>query len=178
MASNLVALVRRFSHWCHEFGTLILLPLIVIIITLDVVLRYFFNAPFTWGEEINGLLLFLILMLSMTHTWDKNRHIRMELVYVLLGRRWRAVADIAAGLSGIIFFGLLGVQSMRDIVYMIRTNEGTDVLHITLWPFRALLALISAVFVLKLVHYVFAGRKEIEDIELEREGVVIPRKVR
>ncbi len=178
MKDKLAYWYKRFSQGCHAFGTLVILPLIVIIITLDVILRYFFNVPLEWGEEINGMLLFLILMLSMIYTWDKNRHIRMELVYVLLGRRWRAVADIAAGVSGIIFFGLLGVQSVRDIDYMVRTKESSDVLQVPLWPFRALLALISFIFVLKLIHYIFAGRRDSAELEIEREGVVIPREAR
>jgi TRAP-type C4-dicarboxylate transport system permease small subunit len=177
--SRLISLLLAFSRWCHEFGTLLVLPSMALIITFDVGARYFFNAPLMWGEEVNGLLLFLVLMLSMTYTWDKGRHIRMELLYVRLTGTGRVVADLATGITGIVFFGFLGVQSVRDIDYMRRTNEGTEVLQIALWPFRALMALICAVFVFKLLHFLFVGRKEIAEQENrhERDGVLIERKI-
>lgn len=168
-----IDLLTAFSKWCHDFGTLLVLPLMTALITVDVALRYFFNRPLAWGEEINGLLLFLVLMLSMTYAWDKDKHIRMELVYVRLTGAWRALADIATGVTGIIFFGFLGVQSFRDIDYMFKTNEATEVLAVPLWPFRALIVLISFVFVVKLLYYVFVGRKEAGDLTIERDGVVI-----
>ena len=175
--TKLVSFFLAFSRWCHEFGTLLVLPSMALIITVDVVARYFFNSPLPWGEEINGLLLFLVLMLSMTYTWDKGRHIRMELLYVRLRGTSRVVADLATGVTGIVFFAFLGVQSVRDIDYMRRTNEGTEVLQIQLWPFRALMAVICAVFVFKLLHFLIVGRKEVAEQPqvMERDGVLIKR---
>lgn len=175
MVNRFVSLLKGFSKWCNDFGTLVILPLMVLVITADVVLRYFFNAPLSWGEEANGMLLFLLLMLSMTYAWDMNKHIRMELVYLTLTGWRRAAADIITGLTGIVFFGSLGWQSLRDIEYMRKTNESSEVLHVPLWPFRALLVLISLVFVLKLLHYIFAGRKAVVDAEgIERDGIIVP----
>ncbi|MBS0429127.1 MAG: TRAP transporter small permease [Proteobacteria bacterium] len=177
--TTLIRFLKSFSRWCNDVSTLVVLPLMVLAITADVILRYFFNAPLEWGEEVNGLLLFLLLMLSMTYAWDLNKHIRMEIFYLRL-RGWRRTfADVVSGLTGILFFGCLGLQSWRDIDYMRKTNESSEVLHIPLWPFRALLVLISLVFVIKLVHYIFVGRKEAvhEEAALERDGVVITKEV-
>lgn len=177
--SSLVSFFLAFSRWCHELGTLLVLPAMALIITFDVVARYFFNSPLLWGEEVNGLLLFLVLMLSMTYTWDKGRHIRMELLYVRFRGGARVFADIATGITGIVFFGFLGVQSLRDIGYMKRTNEATEVLQVQLWPFRALMALICAIFVFKLLHFLIIGRKQAAEQQqhIERDGVVIHKEV-
>jgi TRAP-type C4-dicarboxylate transport system permease small subunit len=176
VGTSFVSLLNVFSRRCNDAGTLLVLPMMVVVITADVVLRYFFNAPLAWGEEINGLLLFLLLMLSLTYAWDMNKHIRMEIVYLTFTGWRRSLADIVTGLTGVVFFGCLGWQSWRDIEYMRKTHESTEVLHIALWPFRALLVLISLVFVVKLVHYVFIGRKEAAhgQATLERDGIVIP----
>ncbi len=178
MFAALFTFLRHFARWCHDFGTLVILPLMVLIITSDVVARYFFNAPLLWGEELNGLLLFLLLMLSMTYAWDMQKHIRMELLYVRLRGGWRAAADIVSGISGGIFFGALGWQSLRDIEYMRKTHESSEVLQVPLWPFRALLVVISVVFVMKLVHFIFVGRKHMPEMAVERDGVLIPVKPR
>jgi TRAP-type C4-dicarboxylate transport system permease small subunit len=176
MFDRFMAVLSGFARVCHDIGTLVILPLMILVITSDVVLRYFFNAPLTWGEEANGLLLFMLLMLSMTYTWDLNKHIRMELLYVRLRGPWRAAADITTGITGGIFFGCLGWQSLNDIAYMRKTNESSEVLQLPLWPFRALLVVISIVFVSKLLHFVFVGRKlaSAQEAGIERDGVVIP----
>ena len=177
MLDRLTAFLNWFSEKAHDTGTIVFLPLMIFLITLNVVLRYAFNAPLAWGDEINGLLLFLVLFLSLTYTWDQKKHIRMEIVYALLKGRMRSLADLATGFTGILFFGLMGIQCIRDIPYMIRTNETGEELAIPLWPFRVLMALISFVFVLKLVFYVIHGRKkeENEEVRIEREGVIIPK---
>ena len=177
MIERWVVFLNRFSAKAHDTGTIVFLPLMIFLITLNVLLRYAFNAPLAWGDEVNGLLLFLILFLSLTFTWDQKKHIRMEIVYTLLKGRMRTVADLATGITGILFFGLMGIQSLRDIPYMIRTNETGEELPIPLWPFRVVMALISFVFVLKLVIYVVHGRKEDEkhEVRIEREGIVIPK---
>jgi len=175
MLNRLTGFLNRFSEWCHDLGTIVFLPLMTLLITLNVIMRYAFNAPLLWGDEMDGLLLFLVLFLSLTYTWDQKRHIRMEIVYVHLKGWMRSLADLASGITGIIFFGLLGIQCIRDVSYMIRTHETGEELAIPLWPFRIIMALISFVFVFKLIIYTLHGRKEMEKgkVEIEREGIII-----
>lgn len=171
--------LERFSELCHAFGTLVILPIMIVVITLNVLMRYFANMPFVWGEELNGLLLFLLLVLSLTYTWDQGKHIRMEILYVNFPPRLRRLADVIAGVTGIVFFGFLMVQCLRDMPYMIRTRETSEELEVPLWPFRALLVLICAIFVIRLLHFVLAGRTAGQATgAIEREGVVIETKVR
>jgi TRAP-type C4-dicarboxylate transport system permease small subunit len=175
MLKTLQRALVGFSKWCHDIGTLLVLPLMAVIITVNVILRYFFNAPLAWGEEANGLLLFLVLFLSMTYAWDQKKHIRMELLYVHLKGTARAISDWVTTIAGIVFFGLLGLQCIFDIGYMMKTNETGEELHLPLWPFRALAALISFVFVIKLLYYLFHGRHQDTEVVTEVEGVVIQR---
>jgi TRAP-type transport system small permease protein len=167
--------LNRFSERAHALGTIVFLPLMALLVTMNVIMRYVFNHPLGWGEEMEGLLLFLVLFLSMTFAWDQKKHIRMELVYVKLKGGKRSLADLATGITGIIFFGLLSVQCIRDIFYMIKTHESGEELGIPLWPFRLIMALISLVFVVKLISYTLRGRKELEkeEVEIEREGIII-----
>ena len=174
MLNWLPSLLNKFSEKCHDVGTIIFLPIMTILIALNVILRYVFNAPLSWGEEMNGLLLFLTLFLSITYAWDQNRHIRMEIVYVKLKGKLRRFADFVTGITGIIFFGLMGVQCIRDVPYMIKTRETGEELGIPLWPFRIIMALISIVFVLKLLIYIFSYKKiDQEKKKIEREGIMI-----
>lgn len=175
MLHALAVFFNRFSRWCHDLGTVIILPLMAVLITINVVARYAFNAPLAWGEELNGLLLFLVLFLSMTYTWDQKRHIRMEIVYVHLKGGWRTLAEWTTGITGIVFFGLLALQCFYDIPYMIKTNETGEELTLPLWIFRAMAAAISLIFVFKLIYFTLHAHKEQEEVVTEIEGVVVQR---
>ena len=108
MIERLAILFNRFSAKAHGIGTICILPLMIFLITLNVLLRYAFNSPLAWGDELNGLLLFLVLFLSLTFTWDQKQHVRMEIVYVLLKGRMRSLADWPRGSSGFFFLGSWG----------------------------------------------------------------------
>ena len=173
MLDHFTSFLKSVSQYSHDVGTIVFLPLMAFLVTLNVIFRYALNMPLAWGEEINGLLLFLVLFLSLTYTWDQQKHIRMEIFYVRLKSRMRLIADLASGITGIIFFGLLGIQSVREIPYMIKTHEAGEELGIPIWPFRAIMAIVSFIFVSKLLIFIFRERKEIKTTEREIEGVKI-----
>ena len=49
-------------------------------VTNDVVMRYVFNRPTTWGLEISEYLLLYITLLSLSYTLLVDRHVRVDLV--------------------------------------------------------------------------------------------------
>lgn len=162
MLNRFAAFLNRFSEKAHDAGTIIFLPCMIFLITLNVILRYAFNAPLAWGDEASGFILFLVLFLSITFTWDQKKHIRIEIIYDRFKGWKRSLADMTTGIVGIIFFGLLGIQCLRDIFYMIKINETGEELPIPLWPFRVVMGLISFVFVAKLMIYILRAGKEEE----------------
>lgn len=162
--NKIITFLDSFSLWIHKIGTTVLLPLMALIISLDVIMRYIFNAPLLWSHEVNGILLISLFLCSLIYCWDRGRHVRMEIFYTKFRGRLKAFADIVTGLTGIFVFCLLSIPSFRDIPYMIKTNETGEELGIILWPFKLLLALISTLFVLRLVLYIFSiiQKKELD----------------
>lgn len=134
----------------HKTVTIVLIPLMALIIALDVVLRYFFNAPLSWSHEVNGLLLLLVFLGSLIYCWDQGKHVRMEIFYNRFSSKFKMMSDLASALTGIIFFGLLGVQCFFDIPYMIQTNEIGQETGVWFWPFKIVMAFICCLFFLKL----------------------------
>jgi TRAP-type C4-dicarboxylate transport system permease small subunit len=152
------------SQGMHRIGTLIFIPLMAGIITLDVILRYLFKSPLLWSHEVNGLLLLTFFFLSIIYCWDKDRHVRMEIFYNRFGSGMKRVSDIATGIVGAAFFGALAVQCVLDIPYMIRTNESGDQLGVQLWPLKAIIASVSVVFFLKFLVFIFSRFKTSKEI--------------
>jgi TRAP-type C4-dicarboxylate transport system permease small subunit len=150
MADPTPSFLRNFSAWLHRLGTTVLLPIMIVIITLDVVLRYFFRAPLIWSQDANGLLLLMVFWASFTYTWDEGRQLTMDIFYRNFRGRWKACADILANGMGMLFSGVLGIKTVMGIPNMIRLNETGAMLPIPLWPFATFMAFCSVLLFLRL----------------------------
>jgi TRAP-type C4-dicarboxylate transport system permease small subunit len=155
MAARVVAHLDRLSARASDgllaLGVYGALPALLGLVTIDVLLRYFFNAPLQWSRDANGLLLLVALFSALPAAWDRGHHIRMEILYLRLPTRWRLAADVLSAFAGVAFFGLLTVQAAIFTRYMAYIDETGEELAAPLWPFMAFIAVCGAVFVARLI---------------------------
>ena len=153
--SHLFSVLDRWSASIsarlYGIGVYGALPALVVLVTTDVVFRYFFNAPIAWVRDANGLLLLVALFTALPHAWDRGYHIRMELFHSSFANRARHIADVVSALCGVLFFGLLGAQAFRFLPYMASTSETGEDLMLPLWPFMAFMGFCGLVFVARLI---------------------------
>ena len=142
---------ERASRWLYNLGVYGALPALFVLVTLEVVLRYIFNAPLQWSRDANGLLLLITLFSALPHAWDNGYHIRMEIIHGRLSPRWRSVADVLSALAGFVFFSLLTAQALLFTRYMFVTNETGEDLNAPLWPFMVFVAVCGLVFSARLL---------------------------
>ena len=157
---------ERFDRWSERLayelfrlGIYVTMPALVVLVTLDVFLRYVFNAPLEWGRDVNGLLLLMTIFSALPPAWDRGYHIRMEVLYSRLSENRRRRADVLAAVAGIIVFGLMAVQGARFVPFMIGTEETGEDLRMQIWPFMAFLSLCALVLVARL----FSNPAGVED---------------
>jgi TRAP-type C4-dicarboxylate transport system permease small subunit len=141
----------RVSRALYHVAVDAALPALMVLVSLDVILRYVFNSPLPWGRDVNGLLLLITIFSALPHGWDKGYHIRMEVFYNRLGGRGRTLADIATASAGILFFALMGVQAIRFAPYMAATGETGEDLLLPVWPFMAYMGFCALVLVARLI---------------------------
>ena len=135
----------RVSAAIYSFGIYVTMPALVVLVTLDVVLRYVFNAPLQWARDVNGILLLVSIFCALPHAWDRAYHIRMEVFYTRFTTRRRRMADVLSSVSGVLFFGFMAVQAARFVPFMIRTGETGEDWEFVLWPFMAVVSFCALV---------------------------------
>ena len=141
----------RASGALFAIGVRAALPALLIMVTLEVVLRYGFNSPLQWSRDVNGLLLLITLFSTLPQAWDRGYHIRMEIVHRRLRGRWRSVADALSALAGLVFFGLMSIQAVSFARYMFVTGETGEDLNAALWPFMVYVAVCGFVLCARLL---------------------------
>jgi TRAP-type C4-dicarboxylate transport system permease small subunit len=144
-AGSIDRVSERMSHEMFRFGIFVTMPALVVLVTLDVVLRYVFNAPLQWARDVNGVLLIISIFCAMPHAWDRAYHIRMEVFYSRFSATRRRMADVLSSVSGMIFFGFMAVQAARFVPFMIQTGETGEDWNFVLWPFMGVVSFCSFV---------------------------------
>jgi TRAP-type mannitol/chloroaromatic compound transport system permease small subunit len=90
--------------------------LLVLVVFVDVVMRYLFSTSFVFTQEMEWHLFSFVFLVGAGYTLLKDGHVRVDIVYQQLGPKGRAVVN----LIGVIFFLIPGcymvVETSLDFV--------------------------------------------------------------
>jgi TRAP-type transport system small permease protein len=125
----------------RDIAAFVFLPLIVVVIAVDVVGRYFFSHPFQWSQEIATLGLLLLFVAAIPFTTASNGHVRTETLYEKYSPRTRALTDALGALCGAAFMGIVAYWQFRELPGMMDRGEGAEFIDIPYWPISLFLAL-------------------------------------
>ena len=125
----------------RDVAAFVFLPLIVGVIAVDVVGRYFFSHPFQWSQEIATLGLLLLFVAAIPFTTASNGHVRTESLYEKYTPRTRALTDAVGALCGAVFMGIVAFWQFRELPGMFARGEGAEFIDIPYWPISLFMAL-------------------------------------
>jgi TRAP-type C4-dicarboxylate transport system permease small subunit len=125
----------------RDIAAFVFLPLIVGVIAVDVVGRYFFSHPFQWSQEIATLGLLLLFVAAIPFTTASNGHVRTESLYEKYSPRTRALTDAVGALCGAAFMGVVAFWQFRELPGMYARGEGAEFIDIPYWPISLFVAL-------------------------------------
>lgn len=168
---RLDTLFVSLSSFLNKIGAYVVLPLMTMMMTADVMLRYVFNAPLSWGLEASTSLLLILFVLGMVEAFRNGAHIRMDLLYRTLPAGARRAVTLGYGALAIAVFAALSYKSGEEAAFQRGINQVTQYLHIPEWLFSALVsgvtALIVAFFILRMVALLRGARSVVEDIDTD-----------
>jgi len=89
----------------------------------QVVLRYFFNNPQSWAEEVGRYLFVWITFVGAAVAFARDSHIRVDAVMALLGKKTERGADLVrrigefAAVALLLYSGILVAWKQRNSVF-------------------------------------------------------------
>lgn len=101
-----LSVIDNISEWTVRIIGFVI-PLIVVLIGYEVVMRYIFNQPTIWVHELSLLLWGSLFMLAGAYILLHGGHVNMDLVYARLSPRKRAIIDLVTSLLFFFFCGVL-----------------------------------------------------------------------
>ena len=146
--------IRGIDSLSRALGGLaaVLVLVLVVLMLYDVLLRYAFNAPTSWGNDMNTYLMGASFLFSIAYAMSTDSHVRVDLIYNERTRGRLAWVD-AIGLTLLtlptlvwLSWGLWG-----HFMESVRTGErsGSGGWNPVVWPFKLVMFVGFLVFAIQ-----------------------------
>lgn len=119
----------------HVLATLAALGIfaIMIIVSLDVLLRYVFNAPFAWSFDLISIYLMSgAFFLALSDTLRLEHHVSVDIVYMRLPLKARRILKVIAWALSCVLFACITVLATQAALD--RWNNADVVAGAIEWP--------------------------------------------
>jgi TRAP-type C4-dicarboxylate transport system permease small subunit len=113
--------LRRLNDLLADIGIICLVAL-TLLISLNILMRYFLNAPITWADEFAAYFLLGTIFLGLAYALQDGTHIKIDFLTQLLSERAQAIAALAAHCVGVFFALLLALAAYSRVHSFWATN--------------------------------------------------------
>jgi len=145
---NTLLFLESVSEWAGKIVRWLILPLVLIIV-LEVVLRYVFNAPTLWAWDVNVQLQAALVALGGAYALRYRSHVCVDIIVSRLSPRKRAVIDV---IIWPVLLAAIGLLIWRLVPYTWNSIRITEA-HTSAWapPVYPLKVVISIGVILMLL---------------------------
>ena len=117
----------------------------------DIVGTQVLLIPVPGPRELTESTMVLIVFGALAYAQIRRAHIRVELLYLKMAPRGRAVMDVITDLAAIAFFGLILSEAISEAQYSYQIKEATTgLIRFPLWPARFTLVAGCSLMILQL----------------------------
>lgn len=125
MLRKILGFIDGISEFAGKAFSFLVLP-VILLEAVEVVRRYVFGSPTDWAWELAALVAGAMFVMGAAWVLKEDRHVRTDLIYGKLSRRWQAAFDLFFFTT--IFFSFIGVMVWKatgQAIYSVTINERT-----------------------------------------------------
>lgn len=115
--------------------------LMMLLTTVDVVLRYLFHSPLMGAFEVSEFLMVIIVFFSLAYTQARNGHVAVDIFVGRLSPGKQVLVDLFNHGVTIIILLLIAWRSSLTALELYDTMETTGTVPIPVYPFVFVVAL-------------------------------------
>ncbi len=115
---------------------------LMVLMTFDTLLRYFFNSPILWAFDVDLFLLVAIVYFGLAYTQSQQGHIRVDMVVSAVPTRAKLILEIGTRLAMLGLCALFAWAGWDGFWGALVRHEGTPgTIPLPLWPPKLLIPL-------------------------------------
>jgi TRAP-type C4-dicarboxylate transport system permease small subunit len=156
---NLFAFVVR---WLNNIG-MGFIALLMILITLDVLLRWIANRPIKGVNELSELTMLLVVFLTIGFTQLTKANVSVDLIFTRFPGRMQLIVDTFTYLLSLGISGLMLWQAIVYNEYLADINRQSVILRVPVAPFQAVMIVgFSVLSLVLLFQFIDSVRKTVK----------------
>lgn len=97
----------------------------------NVILRYFFNSPYQWGEEVQMILIVWLIWFGGSAAFRTGNQICVDMILGLLPKQVQKVVNICIYILCVAALLFMMKQGITYCAQLAKTNRVTETLHIS-----------------------------------------------
>ena len=115
------------------------LSICVVLVNANVIMRYFFNSPLRWAEEVVTSLFVWTVFIGSAYAYRKHSHLGVDILVNILPPKMKKVVKAAMSIVELLVLIMLTVISSQYVYHLIFNRTGklkvvmTDLLRIPKW---------------------------------------------
>ncbi len=115
---------------------------LIVSVCYDVGARYFFNKPTSWSTETAAFILLILSFLGAAHVLKRDIHVRMDLIYDAVKKRYKHILDVITSLFSILICAIVVWRGTLVTMDLFTQNTLTPTtMQVVQWPFMAIIPL-------------------------------------
>jgi TRAP-type C4-dicarboxylate transport system permease small subunit len=113
-----------------EYLSMAIVVIMAILVIAQVVLRYVFNDPLTWSEELARFSFIYLAFIGIGAAYGRRRHMFVDALIIKLPPRLRRITEVSvAGLATAFLVAVIGI-TIRTILELYRMEITTPALEL------------------------------------------------
>ena len=142
MFSKLSKGIDNFTLMQGNITSMLIIPLLVVVL-YEVVMRYGFNSPTTWGFEMTTFLYGIHYMFGVSYTDVKNGHVRVDIFTSMAPKKIQAI--IGALTTLVLFLPVMTCMTIWATKFAMYSVQGLERNPTSwapqIWPYKIIMAL-------------------------------------
>jgi len=126
-----------------------LLILMMFFMTFEVIMRYIFNSPTLWVNEMNQYLSVILVALGGGYVLLNRGHVNVDVFYGRFGERTRAILDLLTSPVFFLFIIVLIWQTLDEAIGSWQFREHSAAAEIPTYPVRLIMVVGAGLILLQ-----------------------------
>ena len=168
--------VTRIFDKVNDYFTIVagvMLVVLMLIVSMEVVLRYFFSSPTSWVVEISEYILLFIPFLVGARLLRHESHVKMDLLLIQLSRKRRAILNTITSFLSALICAILFFFGVKVTIYFYSVGYKTPtVLRL---PKSMLIFIIFVGMFLLSIQFIRRGSQSFQRLAKNQQGRIAVR---
>ena len=144
------SLIERSSDALALAASWILLAM-TLLVTADVIFRYFFNNPLVFAAEVSEFMMAAVILFGFAQTFQKGEHVRVELLIGGMSQPVRRRLRIATLFLAVLFLIVFNWQAFNLVVESHSLTQKSAVMLFPLWIPQMMIVAGGIIFLIAVV---------------------------